>query len=92
MGCSGQFPLLSSGTLIAWVLMYLVLGLFTAGRGGGNSDYYSRKREADRRVWNRTKARNEAAFHDYQARKQAGTYEGMRHRNMANAARDRARR
>ncbi len=55
-----------------------------------NNDAWLRKQEADRRVWERTKALNEAKFHEYYAKKNAGTYDGYRSGNRAQAARNRA--
>lgn len=62
---------------------------FQSGNSSGGRDS---RREADQRVFNRTKARNEAAFHQYYANKNKGTYDGYRSQNRANNARDRARR
>ena len=62
------------------------------GRTSGADDWRARKEEADRRVWERTKARDAQIFHENQARKQAGTYAGYQAENRARAARDRANR
>lgn len=53
---------------------------------------YNAQKEADRRVWNRTKAQNEAAFHQYYANQNRGTYDGYRSQNFANNARNKANR
>lgn len=50
------------------------------------------KREADQRVFNRTKAQSEAIFHQHYADLNSGTYDGYRSQNWANAARSRANR
>ena len=49
------------------------------------------RREADQRVWERTQALNEAAFHQYYANQNRGNNDGYWHQNMANNARNRAR-
>lgn len=56
-----------------------------SGQGARNSSM-----EADQRVFNRTKARKEAAFHQYYANLNRGTYDGYRSQNWANEARNRA--
>ena len=56
----------------------------------GVNDAWMRKQEADRRVWERTKAMNEAKYHEYYAKKNAGSYDGDRSGNRAQAARNRA--
>lgn len=55
------------------------------GQGAQNSSM-----EADQRVFNRTKARKEAVFHQYYAGLNRGTYDGYRSQNWANEARNRA--
>lgn len=59
------------------------------GTGGSKQN---NNREADQRVFNRTKAQNEAMFHQYYADKNKGTYDGYRSQNWANEARNRANR
>lgn len=66
-----------------------VWNAFRSGNGGSGWDA---KREADQRVFNRTKAQNEAMYHQYYADKNRGTYDGYRSQNRADAARDRANR
>lgn len=61
------------------------------GTGTGCSAQ-NNKREADQRVFNRTKARNEAVFHQHYADQNRGTYDGYRSQNWANEARNRANR
>ena len=61
------------------------------GTGTGCSAQ-NNKREADQRVFNRTKAQNEAMFHQYYADKNKGTYDGYRSQNWADEARNRANR
>ena len=60
--------------------------------GCGAYDAGSAKREADQRVFNRTKAQNEAKFHQYYANKNAGSYDGYRSANRAREAQNRANR
>ena len=43
----------------------------------------AQQREADRRAAARRDANNKAAFHEYQAKKYAGTNDGYWHENMA---------
>lgn len=50
------------------------------------------KTEADQRVFNRTKARSEAVFHQHYADLNRGTYDGYRSQNRADEARNRANR
>ena len=64
---------------------------FGTSKGAGYNAYDAQK-EADKRVWNRTKAHQEAAFHQHYANKNKGTYDGYRSQNFANNARDRANR
>lgn len=66
--------------------MYSWFGTGTGGSAQNN------KREADQRVFNRTKAQNEAMFHQYYADQNKGTYDGYRSQNWANEARNRANR
>lgn len=58
-----------------------------AGMGAWNA-----KTEADQRVRDRTKAANDAMFHQYYANKNKGTYDGYRSQNFANNARSRTNR
>ena len=60
--------------------------------GGAGRNAYDAQREADKRVQNRTKAQKEAAFHQYYANQNKGTYDGYRSQNFANNARNRANR
>ena len=59
-------------------------------RNSSYSQAYNEKRAADQRVFNRNKAMNEAAYHQYYANKNKGTYDGYRSQNKANNARNRA--
>lgn len=63
---------------------------FHSGNGSGSG--WDARREADQRVFNRTKARNEAMYHQYYADKNRGTYDGYRSQNWANDASNRANR
>jgi len=65
-----------------------------AFRSSGNSGTgaWNAKAAADQRVWKRTKAANEAMFHQHQANQNKGTYDGYRSQNLANNARNRANR
>lgn len=60
--------------------------------GSSYASYNHTKSDADQRVWNRTKAQNEAAFHQYYANQNRGTYSGYQSQNRANNARNRANR
>ena len=51
---------------------------------------YERRAEENRRSWTRYQATKEANFHEYQAKRYAGTRDGHRHQNLAWAARNRA--
>lgn len=59
---------------------------FHAGNGGGSG--WDAGRGANQRVFDRTKARNEAMYHQYYADKNRGTYDGYRSQNRANDARN----
>lgn len=97
----------SSGGLLRWLIssadttkysrpfadsiensLYSWLGAGTERKCGSRNH----KKEADRRVFNRTKAQNEAMFHQYYANRNKGTYDGYRSQNRADEARNRARR
>ena len=80
------------GNLLSIIAVLMAIGAFLSGRARNADKRAARKREADRRAWERWKAKDEAAFHSYQARKHAGTYFGHQAANRAKAARDRARR
>ena len=80
---------LEQGTSSAVNRIMMGGGSSSAGRMA-NNDAWLRKQEADRRVRERTKALNEAKFHEYYAKKNAGTYDGYRSGNRAQAARNRA--
>ena len=67
--------------------------------GGGSSreaerraQAQARRQEADRRARERYRAQGEARYHEYYARKNAGTYDGYVSANRAQAARNRAKR
>lgn len=69
---------------------------FMMGNGGnaagnGVNPAILRKQAADERVRQRTQALNDAKFHEYYAKKNAGSYDGYRSANRAQAARNRAR-
>ena len=69
---------------------------FMMGNGGGSSntrtnDAWARKEAADQRVRERTQALNDAKYHEYYAKKNAGSYDGYRSANRAQAARNKAR-
>lgn len=63
---------------------------FGTGACSGYGRAQNSKTEADQRVFNRTKARSEAVFHQYYANKNRGTYDGYRSQNRADEARNRA--
>lgn len=50
------------------------------------SDYVPSSNEANDRAWRQYQARNNAIFHENQAKKYAGTYDGYRHANQAKQA------
>ena len=68
---------------------------FMMGNGGGSNaranDAWARKAAADQRVRERTQALNDAKYHEYYAKKNAGSYDGYRSANRAQAARNKAR-
>lgn len=64
----------------------------SSGDGGRAAQRAAAQRAADQRVRDRTRAANEAAYHQYYANLNKGTYDGYRSQNRANAARDRANR
>lgn len=66
-----------------------VWNAFQSGNGGSGWDA---KKEADQRNFNRTKAQNEAMYHQYYAKQNRGTYDGYRSQNRADDARNRANR
>jgi len=73
---------------------YVKAGTSYAGNSSRSAasreDAARRQREADQAVWERTKARNEQIYQEYQARKNAGTYAGYQAQNRALAAKARA--
>ena len=66
----------------------LIMG--TGRPDSGREEARRRKQEADARARARWNAQNEAKFHEYYARKNAGTYDGYVSANKAQAARNRA--